>query len=78
VPACAMAAFGEGVTAVVAPPRLRGRESVRPWRARRASSPNYKMPKRIFIVEDLPSNTMGKVQKTIAETYKDIILSHEA
>jgi malonyl-CoA/methylmalonyl-CoA synthetase len=24
----------------------------------------YKVPKRVFVVEDLPRNAMGKVQKT--------------
>jgi len=33
----------------------------------------FKMPKRVFIVDDLPRNTMGKVQKNILrDTYKDI------
>ena len=57
--------FGEGVTAVVvgkagAPPSegaimtaLRGRLA------------NYKLPKRILFVDDLPRNTMGKVQKNV-------------
>jgi malonyl-CoA/methylmalonyl-CoA synthetase len=26
---------------------------------------NYKVPKRVFVVEDLPRNTMGKVQKNV-------------
>jgi malonyl-CoA/methylmalonyl-CoA synthetase len=26
---------------------------------------NYKVPKRVFVVEDLPRNTMGKVQKNL-------------
>lgn len=33
---------------------------------------NYKVPKRAFFVENLPRNTMGKVQKNLLrETYKD-------
>tara|TARA_R110000824_G_scaffold118960_15_gene272390 strand:+ start:85037 stop:86575 length:1539 start_codon:yes stop_codon:yes gene_type:complete len=33
---------------------------------------NYKVPKRAFVVESLPRNTMGKVQKNLLrETYKD-------
>ena len=32
---------------------------------------NYKVPKRVFVVEDLPRNTMGKVQKNVLrERYK--------
>jgi len=33
----------------------------------------FKMPKRVIFVDDLPRNTMGKVQKNVLrETYKDI------
>ena len=32
---------------------------------------NYKVPKRVFVVEQLPRNTMGKVQKNVLrERYK--------
>jgi len=55
--------FGEGVTAVVVarPGAILSEEaiieSVKPRLAR------YKVPKRIFLVEELPRNSMGKVQK---------------
>ena len=33
----------------------------------------FKMPKRVFVVDELPRNAMGKVQKNILrDTYKDI------
>ena len=33
----------------------------------------FKMPKRVFIVDELPRNAMGKVQKNILrDTYADI------
>lgn len=33
---------------------------------------NYKVPKRVFFVEDLPRNTMGKVQKNLLrDSYRD-------
>ena len=33
----------------------------------------FKLPKQVFIVDDLPRNTMGKVQKNLLrEQYKDI------
>ena len=33
----------------------------------------FKMPKRVFVVDELPRNTMGKVQKNILrDLYKDI------
>ena len=34
---------------------------------------NYKVPKRVFVVDDLPRNAMGKVQKNVLrERYKAI------
>jgi malonyl-CoA/methylmalonyl-CoA synthetase len=64
--------FGEAVVAVVigtadpAAIQARARESLAP----------FKTPKRVFMVEDLPRNAMGKVQKnllrqTYAETFTD-------
>jgi malonyl-CoA/methylmalonyl-CoA synthetase len=64
--------FGEGVTAVVV--REPGAEideaaviaGVAPDLAK------YKQPKRVFFVDALPRNTMGKVQKAqLRETYRD-------
>jgi len=65
--------FGEGVTAVVVrqpgasidePAVLKGLEG---------RLAKFKMPKRVFVVDELPRNTMGKVQKNVLrETYKDI------
>lgn len=57
--------FGEGVVAVVVP-----RAGARPdpdaliaeLRQRLAA---YKVPKRVFLADDLPRNTMGKVQKNL-------------
>ncbi len=35
---------------------------------------NYKVPKRVFVVDDLPRNAMGKVQKNVLrERYKRIV-----
>jgi len=57
--------FGEAVAAVVVarqPGILDAASIVEGLKGRIA---NYKVPKRVFIVEDLPRNTMGKVQKNI-------------
>ena len=66
--------FGEGVTAVVV--RDKGAAIDEAAGARRrstAGSPSSSMPKRVIFVDDLPRNTMGKVQKNVLrETYKDI------
>jgi len=58
--------FGEAVTAVVvpragaAPPT---ENDVIAWLKPRLA--NFKLPKRVFIVKELPRNTMGKVQKKL-------------
>ena len=65
--------FGEGVTAVVVchPDAEVSETSVLKGLDGRLAK--FKMPKRVFVVEDLPRNTMGKVQKNVLrETYKDI------
>lgn len=57
--------FGEAVTAVVvltAGATLNEAEVLASLRARLA---NYKVPKRIHVVPDLPRNAMGKVQKNV-------------
>ncbi|WP_332682666.1 malonate--CoA ligase [Bosea sp. (in: a-proteobacteria)] len=76
---CAHPDFGEGVTAVVV---------VRPGAEVTAASiqkaldqrlAKFKLPKQVFVVGDLPRNTMGKVQKNLLrEQYKDIYLSRKA
>lgn len=68
--------FGEGVTAVVvrAPSsRITGAEILGAIAGRVAK---YKHPKRVIFVDELPRNTMGKVQKNLLrDTYKDIYAS---
>jgi malonyl-CoA/methylmalonyl-CoA synthetase len=65
--------FGEGVTAVVVPDgssELSEQSVVAALSDRLA---RFKQPKRVFIVDALPRNTMGKVQKNILrDTYRDI------
>jgi len=64
--------FGEGVTAVVVPLKgaaLKESEIIAALEERLA---RFKLPKRVFFVDELPRNTMGKVQKNVLrETYKD-------
>jgi malonyl-CoA/methylmalonyl-CoA synthetase len=65
--------FGEGVTAVVVPRpgALITEESVLTALAERLAK--FKAPKRAFIVDSLPRNAIGKVQKAaLRETYKGI------
>jgi malonyl-CoA/methylmalonyl-CoA synthetase len=57
--------FGEGVIAVVVPKAgatLDGAQMVAALKTRIA---NFKVPKQVFIVPDLPRNAMGKVQKNL-------------
>lgn len=64
--------FGEGVAAVVVADGSRAlaeADIIQPLQDRLA---RFKQPKRVYIVEELPRNTMGKVQKAqLRETYKD-------
>jgi len=68
--------FGEGVTAAVvckADAVLSEAEIINAVQARLA---RYKVPKRVLLVDELPRNTMGKVQKnalraTYASLYAD-------
>ena len=64
--------FGEGVTAVVVPPSGRGGDGGGVLAALEGRLAKFKAPKRVFFVEALPRNSMGKVQKALLrETYKD-------
>jgi malonyl-CoA/methylmalonyl-CoA synthetase len=57
--------FGEGVVAVVIAERgVRGDEAAMIAEARRQLAA-YKAPKRVVFVDELPRNTMGKVQKNL-------------
>jgi malonyl-CoA/methylmalonyl-CoA synthetase len=65
--------FGEGVTAVVVRQPGAAVDEATVLQALDGRLAKFKMPKRVFIVGDLPRNTMGKVQKNILrDTYKDI------
>jgi malonyl-CoA/methylmalonyl-CoA synthetase len=64
--------FGEGVTAVVVVRRPRpDADAIRAALEQRLA--NYKLPKCVLFVADLPRNTMGKVQKSVLrDTYRDL------
>src|SRR6267378_927799 len=65
--------FGEGVTAVVVCNKGAGVSEASVLGALDGRLAKFKMPKRVFIVDDLPRNAMGKVQKNILrDTYKGI------
>jgi malonyl-CoA/methylmalonyl-CoA synthetase len=65
--------FGEGVTAVVVCDKNAGVSEASVLNALDGRLAKFKMPKRVFIVNELPRNTMGKVQKNVLrDSYKDI------
>jgi malonyl-CoA/methylmalonyl-CoA synthetase len=65
--------FGEGVTAVVVPEKGATLDAGAILTALEGRLARYKLPKKVIIVDDLPRNTMGKVQKNVLrETYKGI------
>jgi malonyl-CoA/methylmalonyl-CoA synthetase len=65
--------FGEGVTAVLVCNKGADVSEVSVLKGLDGRLAKFKMPKRVFIVDELPRNTMGKVQKNILrDQYKDI------
>ena len=57
--------FGEAVVAVLVPRAGAALEAEAVIAALKASIANFKVPKRVFIVPELPRNAMGKVQKNL-------------
>ncbi|WP_024515099.1 malonyl-CoA synthase [Bradyrhizobium sp. Tv2a-2] len=65
--------FGEGVTAVVVKQPSAAVDEATVLKGLEGRLAKFKMPKRVFVVDELPRNTMGKVQKNILrDMYKDI------
>jgi len=65
--------FGEGVTAVVVCTRDAKVDEASVLNALEGRMAKFKMPKRVIVVDELPRNTMGKVQKNILRnTYSDL------
>jgi malonyl-CoA/methylmalonyl-CoA synthetase len=65
--------FGEGVTAVVVCTKGAEVTEAGVLKALDGRLAKFKMPKRVFVVDELPRNAMGKVQKNILrDAYKDI------
>ena len=65
--------FGEGVTAVVVPNKGAALSEDSILKALEGRLAKFKQPKRVIIVDELPRNTMAKVQKNVLrETYKSL------
>lgn len=66
--------FGEGVVAVVVPAKPGSIDEPSVIAACKSELANFKVPKRVVLVDELPRNTMSKVQKNVLrETYNDIL-----
>jgi malonyl-CoA/methylmalonyl-CoA synthetase len=71
--------FGEGVTAVVVPSKNAKLDEKQVLAAIENRLAKFKLPKRVILVDDLPRNTMGKVQKNVLrQTYRDLYKSSQA
>jgi malonyl-CoA/methylmalonyl-CoA synthetase len=57
--------FGEGVTAVVVCQKGAKVDESSVLKALEGRLAKFKMPKRVMVVDELPRNAMGKVQKNI-------------
>ena len=65
--------FGEGVTAVVVPQKGAKLDEATILHALDGRLAKFKMPKRVLFEDDLPRNTMGKVQKNVLrDKYKTL------
>jgi malonyl-CoA/methylmalonyl-CoA synthetase len=65
--------FGEGVTAVVVADGKTAIDEASVLKALEGQIAKFKMPKKVIFVDDLPRNTMGKVQKNVLrDTYGKI------
>ncbi|GAB2913493.1 malonyl-CoA synthase [Paralcaligenes sp. KSB-10] len=64
--------FGEAVVAVIVPRPGAVIDGLRLQTELKALIANFKVPKRIHVIDQLPRNTMGKVQKNVLrEAYKE-------
>ncbi|MBO6804574.1 MAG: AMP-binding protein, partial [Thalassospira sp.] len=57
--------FGEAVVAVIVPEEKGGLSEEGVIAAIKSELANFKVPKRVFFVDELPRNAMGKVQKNV-------------
>lgn len=66
--------FGEAVVAVIVPEANADIDERGIIDACKGDLANYKVPKRVVFVDELPRNTMAKVQKAVLrETYRDLL-----
>jgi malonyl-CoA/methylmalonyl-CoA synthetase len=65
--------FGEGVAAVVVPRPGATLDEAAILKGLEGKLAKFKLPKRVMVADELPRNTMGKVQKAaLREQHKDV------
>lgn len=65
--------FGEAVVAIVVPAQGATLDATQIQATLKSSIANFKVPKKVHVVQELPRNTMGKVQKNVLrDQYKAI------
>jgi malonyl-CoA/methylmalonyl-CoA synthetase len=70
--------FGEGVVAVVVPENAADASEADVVAACKTSLANFKVPKRVVFVDELPRNTMAKVQKNVLrDTYEGLLTDYD-
>jgi malonyl-CoA/methylmalonyl-CoA synthetase len=57
--------FGEAVTAIIVPAAGASPTEAEVIAALKRKLANFKVPKRVYLEEELPRNAMGKVQKNV-------------
>ena len=66
--------FGEGVVAVLVPKAGATLDEAVILERIKPKIARFKQPKRVVVIDDLPRNTMGKVQKNVLrEAYKSLL-----
>ncbi|NBU88572.1 MAG: malonyl-CoA synthase [Betaproteobacteria bacterium] len=68
--------FGEGVIAVVVPKPTHTLQADAIITALKGKIANFKVPKKVFVLPDLPRNAMGKVQKNVLREQHKGLFQH--
>jgi malonyl-CoA/methylmalonyl-CoA synthetase len=64
--------FGEGVIGIIVTRDGQALDEAGLIKQLKVDLANYKVPKRLFFVDELPRNAMGKVQKNVLRQYYDL------
>jgi malonyl-CoA/methylmalonyl-CoA synthetase len=70
--------FGEGVIGIIVTRDGQALDEADMIKQLKKELANYKVPKRLFFVDELPRNAMGKVQKNVLRQYYDLTFQNGA